>query len=87
MRSMTSPQIAVVAIALWFFIAPFAASAQPPPCPAGQTLCAGACFNLQSDRLNCGGCGIVCNANQICIGGLALQASPSFTPANLRVES
>src|SRR5262249_21968525 len=31
-------------------------------CPTGQTDCLGSCYDLQNDRLNCGGCGHICQS-------------------------
>ena len=39
-------------------------------CRAGQTNCAGFCFDLQSDAANCGGCAVACNAGQACNSGV-----------------
>jgi hypothetical protein len=49
-------------------------------CPvSGQTLCGGACVDLQSDPANCGGCTITCpsgaNTSAACIGGVCGQAT------------
>jgi hypothetical protein len=38
-------------------------------CPAGTTMCAGACVNLASDARNCGACGNACPAGQRCATG------------------
>jgi len=38
-------------------------------CPTGTTLCKGQCRNLQTDRNNCGRCGNVCLAGDICVDG------------------
>jgi hypothetical protein len=40
------------------------------PCPAGGTLCNGVCTNVSFDTLNCGACGTVCGAGEICSGGI-----------------
>jgi Stigma-specific protein, Stig1 len=49
------------------------AARTPPPgkggCPQGKTLCRGKCYDLQSDRANCGQCGNVCSESQTCEGG------------------
>jgi hypothetical protein len=37
------------------------------PCPGGATDCSGVCKNLQTDPANCGQCGKVCAAQQVCV--------------------
>lgn len=37
-------------------------------CPAGLTNCNGVCSDLQTDD-NCGACGVVCTANEVCQSG------------------
>jgi hypothetical protein len=41
-------------------------------CGGGESICSGACTNLQIDVSNCGGCGTVCNTNggQTCVAGV-----------------
>ncbi len=39
------------------------------PCPAGQTLCAGACTNTRYDPRHCGACGVACSATMYCMNG------------------
>ena len=46
-------------------------SPPPPQCPAGMSTCGPAagpqyCADLIHDRYNCGGCGVVCSADQYC---------------------
>ena len=31
--------------------------------------CGGSCVDLQTDPLNCGGCGDTCKADQVCVDG------------------
>jgi hypothetical protein len=38
-------------------------------CPSGQTLCFGACVDLETDGTNCGACGTVCGAGPLCMNG------------------
>jgi hypothetical protein len=38
-------------------------------CPTRQLACGGACVELATDRLNCGGCGHVCPAGNVCSAG------------------
>jgi hypothetical protein len=38
-------------------------------CAAPPTYCAGACVDLAGDATNCGACGNVCAADEICFGG------------------
>ncbi|PSM30957.1 Stigma-specific protein, Stig1, partial [Haliangium sp. UPWRP_2] len=45
-------------------------SASKCRCPTGQTNCSGTCVNLQDDKNNCGGCGMVCNGTKNCSGGV-----------------
>ena len=41
-----------------------------PQCSA--TLCGEACVDVQSDKNNCGGCGVSCSANQACAAGVCV---------------
>lgn len=59
---------------------PYASSTTPSfiytttqSCPTGQSLCNGACRNLQYDTINCGSCGNVCNSQQTCQNGQCTQ--------------
>lgn len=38
-------------------------------CPAGATLCDGACVELESSSTHCGSCGAPCAAGTVCEGG------------------
>ncbi len=38
-------------------------------CPAGLSLCGGACTNVRFDPRNCGGCGMVCPDTTYCVNG------------------
>src|SRR5439155_572377 len=38
-------------------------------CPAGKDVCSGRCVSLDTDRKNCGRCGIVCPTNDVCSSG------------------
>lgn len=42
------------------------------PCPPGVTLCPDRCTNLLIDPMNCGGCGTVCAAGEVCLDGTCL---------------
>jgi chitodextrinase len=46
--------------------------------PAGGTLCASACVDINSDPANCGACGNACGAGQTCSAG-ACQAFAGWT--------
>ena len=48
----------------------------PPSCPAGQTECSGTCQDLQTDEMNCGGCGNVCASGQTCEQGQCSAPPP-----------
>jgi len=39
-------------------------------CPAGQSMCSGACSTLNSDNNNCGTCGHACGAGAVCSAGV-----------------
>jgi hypothetical protein len=45
-----------------------------PHCAAGQTCCQtpAGCFDLQTDRNNCGGCGHGCSPGFICVGAVCM---------------
>ncbi|MFO0560623.1 MAG: MXAN_6577-like cysteine-rich protein [Polyangiales bacterium] len=47
-----------------------------PTCGAGQILCSGQCVSTQSDRANCGACGMACPAGQICAMGACATSCP-----------
>jgi hypothetical protein len=38
-------------------------------CPAGQELCDAACFDTATSAQHCGGCGQLCGAGSVCMGG------------------
>jgi glucosylceramidase len=38
-------------------------------CAADQVACGEQCFDLTSDPMNCGGCGLLCSAGQVCQAG------------------
>ncbi|MEE2643755.1 MAG: MXAN_6577-like cysteine-rich protein [Myxococcota bacterium] len=42
---------------------------EPPQCPAGQLLCGDFCVLAQDDSQNCGACGNVCAAGELCVSG------------------
>ncbi|MFK7987845.1 MAG: hypothetical protein AB8I08_17640 [Sandaracinaceae bacterium] len=41
----------------------------PTGCDLGQTDCSGLCVRTDIDRTNCGGCGVVCPAGEVCDDG------------------
>jgi len=41
-------------------------------CAVGQDLCNGICVSLQSDPLNCGACGALCDEGSYCSGGVCV---------------
>jgi len=45
-----------------------AACTNAQPCPSPLEECGGQCVDVQSDRRNCGGCGIACRPGEVCIG-------------------
>lgn len=45
-------------------------------CVIGQTLCDGSCINAQTNNNNCGSCGKVCPAGQLCQSGQCLPPPP-----------
>jgi hypothetical protein len=51
-----------------------AAPAAQVDCPAGLVECDGTCTTLITDPFNCGGCGVVCGAGQVCEIGFCGQA-------------
>jgi Stigma-specific protein, Stig1 len=46
-------------------------------CPAGQTVCSGACVDTQTSATNCGACGTTCPAGQSCSAGRCGAALPT----------
>lgn len=38
-------------------------------CKGGKKRCNGKCRNIKTDPKNCGGCGIKCDSDQICVRG------------------
>ncbi len=50
-----------------------------PDCPAGRQCCGGACVDLGSDPLHCGGCAIVCNSGEACAAGVCSCPAPGMT--------
>ncbi|MBX3269547.1 MAG: hypothetical protein KF729_04770 [Sandaracinaceae bacterium] len=46
-------------------------------CLPGEVSCDGACADLQSDALHCGGCGAACPAGTACCGGACVDTSSS----------
>jgi len=46
-------------------------------CPAGQLWCGATCADLMADNQNCGACGKVCAAGQVCTRGRCRQNCPS----------
>jgi len=46
-------------------------------CPAGQTDCGGVCKDLQSDPVNCNGCGLRCAVGGVCTLGVCGCPSPT----------
>ncbi len=52
----------------------------PAPCPTGQTRCGDRCVDPQVDRANCGACGTMCAAGEVCsAGACALECRASLT--------
>jgi hypothetical protein len=46
-------------------------------CSTGLTACSSTCTNLQSDPSNCGACGTVCLAGQVCNAGQCMGSFPN----------
>ncbi len=46
-------------------------------CSSGATLCGSTCVDLSGDLFNCGACGAVCGAGQICLSGSCLCGCPA----------
>lgn len=42
-------------------------------CAAGETVCAGVCSNMQTDRDNCGTCGNACGDGMVCFNGACVE--------------
>jgi hypothetical protein len=49
-------------------------------CPEGFTLCGDVCYDLTSNTSNCGACGNVCPAGQLCSSGQCTAASTCQAP-------
>jgi DNA-binding beta-propeller fold protein YncE len=63
--------------ALWVTAALAGCVDRTPPCATGTHLCDGACLDLSQDAQNCGGCGVSCQAGNLCQEGVC--ACPSGT--------
>lgn len=52
-----------------------------PGCDVGERECDGSCRELRSDPNHCGGCGVMCEAGEVCAGGECLPScrSPFLT--------
>ncbi len=50
-----------------------------PTCPAGGSVCNGACVDLQNDSNNCGGCGVVVPTGRVCRNGAPACANATDT--------
>ncbi len=48
-------------------------------CPTGQALCDGACRDLTLDPSYCGGCGVRCEAGNVCASGVCMLSCPGGT--------
>jgi hypothetical protein len=44
----------------------------PLECPAGESVCAGACVDLATDSNNCGRCGAPCGTSEFCSSGICV---------------
>jgi len=56
-----------------------------PGCPAYQHMCNGACIPTNDDPDNCGGCGTVCSAAQVCSSGKCVDSCQgNLTACNRR---
>ncbi len=52
-------------------------------CPVGQLSCGGLCFDSRTDESNCGGCGVRCASNQVCINAVCEASSACDVPRRL----
>ncbi len=46
-------------------------------CPAPSEICGGVCTNVASDNQNCGACGTVCGAGEVCSSGQCSLSCPT----------
>ena len=44
------------------------ACARPQPCPEPLVECGGQCVDVQSNRTDCGACGVACAPGDVCVG-------------------
>jgi hypothetical protein len=72
-RSVVAAALAIVA----------AGCADPQPCPTPLESCGGVCFDLESDRLHCGGCANVCTAGLACSGGRCVTDPAAACPVRI----
>ncbi len=68
----------LAALALAALLGGCSSSTPAPACPAGQTSCSGACFDLSSSEFACGVCGNACASGASCLAGVC--TCPAATP-------
>lgn len=49
----------------------------PLNCPSGYTSCAGVCVDTRLEAAHCGGCGVACQANQVCVSSACADVPSS----------
>src|SRR5688572_10346743 len=57
-------------------------AAADPRCPEASTpnLCDSQCTNVQTDRDNCGGCGVECQSSETCMAGMCSSSACTGQP-------
>ena len=56
-------------------------------CETGQERCGAECIDLSVDALNCGACGVACDSEEYCSGGVCNEGCSACTDDEVCVQS